>query len=169
MKKGIVQVLCGEGSGKSACAIGLAVKAAGSNQNIVIIQFLKGKNEEGEMSRRLEPEIKVFSFEKSEKPFCQLSEEEKKEEASNMRNGVNFAKKVLSTRDCDVLILDEILGLVDCGIIEAADIARLLEAKDEDVDVIMTGIVFPEELNSCVDRVTRIDSRDIKNPETDAE
>ena len=92
MKKGIVQVLCGEGSGKSACAIGLAVKAAGSNQNIVIIQFLKGKNEESEMSRRLEPEIKVFSFEKSEKPFCRLSEEEKKEEASNMRNGVNFAK-----------------------------------------------------------------------------
>ena len=41
MKKGIVQVLCGEGSGKSACAIGLAVKAAGSNQNIVIIQFLR--------------------------------------------------------------------------------------------------------------------------------
>ena len=65
MKKGIVQVLCGEGRGKSACALGLAVKAAGSNKNIVVIQFLKGKNEETEIGRRLEPEIKVFSFEKS--------------------------------------------------------------------------------------------------------
>ena len=37
MKKGMIQVLCGEGSGKSACAIGLAVKAAGRNQNIVNI------------------------------------------------------------------------------------------------------------------------------------
>ena len=80
-----------------------------------------------------------------------------------MRNGVNFAKKVLSTRDCDVLILDEILGLVDYGIIEASDIAKLLEAKDDDVDIIMTGIVFPDELYSSVDRVTRIDSKDIKN------
>lgn len=163
MKKGNVQVLCGEGSGKSACAIGLAVKAAGSNKNIVIIQFLKGRSEENEMSRRLEPEIKVFSFEKSERPYSELSEEEKKEEAVNMRNGVNFAKKVLSTRDCDVLILDEILGLVDYGIIEASDIAKLLEAKDDDVDIIMTGIVFPDELYSSVDRVTRIDSKDIKN------
>ena len=79
-----------------------------------------------------------------------------------MRNGVNFAKKVLSTRDCDVLILDEILGLVDHGIIESEDIAKLLEARDEDVDIIMTGIVFPEELYPFVDRVTRIDSVDMK-------
>ena len=162
MRKGIVQVLCGEGRGKSACAIGLAGRAVGRNKNIVIIQFLKGKNEESEISRRLEPEIKVFSFEKSEKHYCDLSEEERQEEAANMQNGVNFAKKVLSTRGCDILILDEILGLVDCGVIEAADIARLLEARAEDVDVIMTGIVFPEELFPCVDRISRIDSVEVK-------
>ena len=45
------------------------------------------------MSRRLEPEIKVFSFEKSEKPFCRLAEEEKKEEASNMRKRGEFREK----------------------------------------------------------------------------
>ena len=162
MKKGIVQVLCGEGRGKSACALGLAVKAAGSNKNIVVIQFLKGKNEETEIGRRLEPEIKVFSFEKSERPYCELSDEEKQEEAVNMRNGVNFAKKVLSTRDCDVLILDEILGLVDYGIIEPSDIQKLMEVRDEDVDIIMTGIVFPEELNGYVDKISRIDTVDIK-------
>ena len=67
MRKGKIQVLCGQGSGKSACAVGLAVNAAGRNQNIVIIQFLKGKSEENEIRDRLEPEIKVFSFEKSEK------------------------------------------------------------------------------------------------------
>ena len=143
----MIQVLCGEGSGKSACAIGLAVKAAGRNQNIVIIQFLKGRSEENEMSRRLEPEIKVFSFEKLDQSLCRAVQgENNRKRQSNMRNGVNFAKKVLSTRDCDVLILDEILGLVDHGIIESEDIAKLLEARDEDVDIIMTGIVFPEEL-----------------------
>ncbi len=162
MRKGIVQVLCGEGRGKSACAIGLAVREVGRNKNIVIIQFLKGKNEASEMSRRLEPEIKVFSFERSEKHYCDLSEEEKQEEAANMQNGVNFAKKVLSTRGCDILILDEILGLVDFGIVQAADIAKLLEARAEDVDVIMTGIVFPEALSPYVDRISRIDSMEVK-------
>ncbi len=162
MKKGKIQVLCGKGSGKSACAVGLAVNAAGRNQNIVIIQFLKGKSEENAIRDRLEPEIRVFSFEKSEKPYCQLSKEEQEEEASNMRNGLGFAKKVLSTRDCDVLILDEILGLLDYGIIEASDIVKLLAAGGEEVDIIMTGIVFPEELFPFVDKITRIDSVEIK-------
>ena len=31
-----------------------------------------------------------------------------------------------------------------------------------DVDIIMTGIVFPEELNGCVDKISRIDTVDIK-------
>ena len=61
-----------------------------------------------------------------------------------------------------MLILDEILGLVDYGIIDAAEIVKLLEARDEDVDVIMTGIVFPQELSAYVDKITRIDSVEIK-------
>ena len=78
---------------KERLCIGLAVKAAGSNQNIVIIQFLEGKNEESEMSRRLEPEIKVFSFEKSEKPSAGLQKKRKRKRRPTCENGVNFAKR----------------------------------------------------------------------------
>ena len=162
MKNGRVQVLCGRGSGKSACALGQAVQAAGKNENIVVIQFLKGRAMENDIRKRLEPEIKVFSFERSDRPYDRLSPEAQAEEAVNMKNGVGFAKKVLTTRACDVLILDEILGLVDNGIVTADEIRRLLEARSEDVDVIMTGIVFPDELMDCVDTVSRIDTTDIK-------
>ena len=31
----------------------------------------------------------------------------------NIRNGLNYAKKVLTTEECDLLVLDEALGLVD--------------------------------------------------------
>ena len=160
MKKGMIQVLCGEGSGKSACAIGLAVKAAGRNQNIVIIQFLKGRSEENEISRRLEPEIKVFSFEKLDRPYAELSKEEQSEEAANMRNGVNFAKKVLSTRDCDVLILDEILGILDEGIISLEELKTLIcQARQSEAELIMTGTVYPQELDEYVDEITKIQTR----------
>ena len=163
MEKGQIMIICGEGKGKTSAAIGRGISGASKGKSVIIIRFLKGKvKEKDEFIKRLEPEIKVFSFEKSEKHYCDLSEEERQEEAANMQNGVNFAKKVLSTRGCDILILDEILGLVDCGVIEAADIARLLEARAEDVDVIMTGIVFPEELFPCVDRISRIDSVEVK-------
>ena len=87
----------------------------------------------------MEPEIKVFRFEREEAFYEDLSDEEKQEEKVNILNGYNFAKKVLSIGECDVLILDEILGLVDLGIITCEDVIRLIDMKDESVELIMTG------------------------------
>ena len=42
-----------------------------------------------------------------------------------MRNGINFARKVLTTRECDMLILDEVLGLVDNGIVSVEELELL--------------------------------------------
>ena len=47
----------------------------------------------------------------------ELPEEKKQEEIQNIRNGIGFAKKVLTTGECDLLILDEVLGLVEKDII----------------------------------------------------
>lgn len=157
MESGIVQALFGSGRGKSACAIGLAIRAANKEKEIVVIQFMKGRAEVSEIGRRLEPEIRVFSFEKSELPFDELSEKEKEEAAINMQNGLGFARKVLSTRDCDVLILDEVFALIDLGIISVSELAKVLEAKADDVSVILTGIKFPEELKPYVDKVSCIE------------
>ena len=70
-----VTAYCGDGKGKTTAALGYAVQAAGQGKNVIIIQFLKGKkDEEMEFLRRLEPEVKFFSFAKSEKNFVELSE-----------------------------------------------------------------------------------------------
>lgn len=128
---------------------------------MIIIQFLKQKQtEEIDFIRRLEPEIKLFRFEKSDKSFGELSEEEQKEEQQNLKNGVNFAKKVLVTEECDVLILDEILGLLEYGIVTADEVRSLLQTNDGDVGVIMTGIYEGRELWDLADMVTEMTTRD---------
>ena len=116
MSKGYVQAMFGSGSGKTAMALGRAIEDAGENKQIIIIQFLKGKlRPDGVeyMLKRMEPEIKVFSFERFDTCFDELSAEEQEEERANIQNGVNFARKVLTTGECDVLILDEFLGVMD--------------------------------------------------------
>ena len=75
----------------------------------------------------------------------------------NILNGYNFAKKVLSIGECEVLILDEILGLVDLGIITCEDVIRLIEMKDESVELIMTGRHLPDELIPYADYILRLD------------
>ena len=113
MDKGTVHIYCGKGKGKTTAAIGQAIKAACEGRNVVIIEFLKAK-EEDELGflKRLEPEIKVFRFEKFQECFEDLPEEKREEEILNMKNALNFARKVLVTEECDVLILDEVLGLI---------------------------------------------------------
>ncbi|MCM1182671.1 MAG: cob(I)yrinic acid a,c-diamide adenosyltransferase [Roseburia sp.] len=152
MEQGLIQVYGGEGHGKSAAALGKAMQVAGAGRSVVIINFLKGNRNE-ELLKRLEPEIKVFRFEKSEEEFAQLSEERKQEEIHNIRNGLNFAKKVLTTGECGLLILDEVLGLMDNGIITVEDLQYILDAKAEDVGIILTGIHFSDAVCRIADEV----------------
>ena len=107
MERGVIQIYYGEGRGKSTAALGNALRKADAGKNVIIVQFLKAKKEEpGELLQRLEPEIKFFRFEKLAECFADLSEDEKKEESANMKNGLNFARKVLATSECDLLVLD---------------------------------------------------------------
>lgn len=159
MERGQVFVYGGDGHGKSPAALGKAVMTAAMGKSVVIIQFLKEKGfGDSELLSRLEPEIKIFRFEKSDANFFELPKERQEEEIINIRNGLNFAKKVLATGECDLLILDEVLGLVDSGIITAQDLKLLLEARDEETDVIMTGISLNDEICKLADEVSRIET-----------
>ena len=157
MSKGNVIVYYGEGKGKTTSALGHAIRSASQGKSVIIIQFLKGKNED-EISfiRRLEPEIKFFRFEKSQENYDLLSEEEKKEESMNIKNGFNFAKKVLVTGECNILILDEFLGLLDKHVITMEELESMLQAKTEDTEIIFTGRVMDEKLKDYVDEVYKI-------------
>lgn len=91
-----------------------------------------------------------------------LSEDKKQEEIVNIKNGLNFAKKVLTTGECDLLILDEVLGLIDNEIITVEDLKNLLEARDGETDIIMTGISLNDDLCLVADEVSRIETLKFK-------
>ena len=159
----MIHIYTGDGRGKSPAALGRAVQAAARGEQVVIIQFLKGKGlEDTEFVRRLEPEIKLFRFEKSDENYEELSEEKKAEEIMNIRNGLNFAKKVLYTGECSLLILDEVLGLIDKGIITVEELKSLLSAKPEEMDIIMTGITLNDRVCALADQVTKVETMHFK-------
>ena len=60
------------------------------------------------------------------------------------------------TGECDVLILDEVLGLLEYQIIDLEVLRNLLGAKNEEMELILTGRSFPEQLYDCVDEISRI-------------
>ncbi len=158
MAKGLVYIYAGDGRGKSPAALGRALQAAMEGRNVVIIQFLKGKGlGDSDFLCRMEPEIKLFRFEKSDGNYEALSEGKKQEEIINIRNGMNFAKKVLATGECDLLILDEVLGLVEKEIISVDDLKNMLECR-EDTSIILTGIKLDDEICCLADEVSKIET-----------
>lgn len=158
MGKRIVQVFYGPGKGKTSAAVGQCIRAASLGQSVIIIQFLKGKDaEEFNFLERLEPDIKLFRFEKSEESYDFLLPSQQKEEKQNILNGFNFAKKVIDTGECDVLVLDEVLGLLDIGLIEVSDIIKLIELRDDYTRLVLTGRNLPEELREYVNIISKLD------------
>ncbi|MCH5266743.1 MAG: cob(I)yrinic acid a,c-diamide adenosyltransferase [Lachnospiraceae bacterium] len=158
MSQRVVQVYYGTGKGKTSAAVGQCIRAAGLGQSVIIIQFLKGKDaEEFSFLNRLEPDIKLFRFEKENEVYDLLPESQKKEEQKNILNGFNFAKKVIDTGECDVLVLDEVLALIDLKIISMEDIISLITLRDDYCKLVMTGRSLPPELEPYVDIVSKID------------
>jgi cob(I)alamin adenosyltransferase len=127
-------------------------------QSVIIIQFLKGKDaEEFNFLERLEPDIKLFRFEKEMLSYDDLLASQQKEERQNILNGFNFAKKVIDTGECDVLVLDEVLGLLDVEIISVEDILHLIDLKDDYSRLVLTGRQLPEEIAQRADVISKID------------
>lgn len=64
LQQGMVQVYTGNGKGKSTAAFGLALRAAGCNMHVVIIQFMKvsGHYAEDEGIRRLGETVEHYCF-----------------------------------------------------------------------------------------------------------
>ena len=157
MDRGRLQVYFGSGRGKTTAALGQAIREASGGKTVIIIQFLKGRQpEQISFIQRLEPEIKLFRFQRQEEAFEELSPKEREEEVMSMKNGLGFAKKVLATGECDVLVLDEILGLLEYGIAGLADIRALLDEASDDTEIIFTGIRLCPEIREWADEVYQI-------------
>lgn len=151
---GSIQIYHGEGRGKTTAALGLGIRAAGMGKTVIMVQFLKCRHSDTlDFLKKLEPELQIFRFEKAACAYSDLTEEEKQEQLSNIRLALSYTRKVMDTGQCDLLILDEIFGLLDYGIISMDDFKELLSVRNESMDLILTGRHMPQglrEIANCI-------------------
>ena len=94
MEKEFTEVFCGSGKGKTTLAVGQCLRASANGKSVIIIQFLKGKERrELDFLEELEnQDIKIFRFEKMEKCYEQLNDQEKEEENFDIEEELELAK-----------------------------------------------------------------------------
>ncbi len=163
MGTGRIIIYNGDSEDTVAAALGKAIALSNRGEKVGVIQFLRDKSVlDAPLTRRLEPEIKMFRFEKSIRDFEGLSQEEKEDEIANIRNGLNYARKVLATGQFDALFLDEVMELISLKVITAGELEQILSARGF-TDVFLTGHSVCEEAFTFVDEIIELKSVQFKN------
>jgi len=161
--KGLVQIYTGDRKGKTTAALGQGMRAAGRQYIVYMIQFLKGiRSGELDAVQHLCPYFQIFRFGQTEKFFYALNEEEKKQCCEDVRRGCRFALEVMKKRECDMLILDEIMGALHNQLITIDEACHLIHHKPEQMELILTGRDAPQELIELADYVSEI--KMVKHP-----
>lgn len=149
MRKGKILIFYGGGKGKTCVAVGRGLRAIGEDLRVVMIQFMDYHNSrEMSLLKKLEPDFRIFRFEKdrSGEELCSAETDStvRKEIAAEIHNAFNFAKKIVDTGECEMLMLDGVLECVEKGYLEEAELEELLDRRPEYMDILMTGTVLPE-------------------------
>jgi len=159
MIKGLIQVYTGDGKGKTTAALGLALRAAGRNMKVLIVQFMK-KWDYGELhSVKLIPNITLETFGTKEFVFKGKAKKIDYEEAEK---AFSFGAEGMQSSDYDIVIFDELNMALYYELLDLKEVVEKLKGKPDNVEVVITGRRAPQEIVEVADLVTEM--KEIKHP-----
>jgi cob(I)alamin adenosyltransferase len=149
------------GAGKTANALGLALRSVGHKHRVIIIQFLKWWRNAGEYKAQnlLEPYYEIYQFgRKGWHGLVNLGEEDKE----LAKKGLEFAGKIVKQKKPNLLVLDEINLVLYCKLLTVKEVLAFLNEIPRRTDVVLTGRYAQEELIERAEFVNEV--VDIKHP-----
>ena len=160
IKKGLVIVNTGNGKGKTTAALGVLFRAWGRDMRIVMLQFLKNENAHfGEIRAAHKLGINIRPVGDG---FTWTSKDMDKTTALAI-HGWEEAKKLISSGEYDIVILDEFTYPLAFGWIETDSVIEWLKAnKPPMMHLIITGRDAPQALIDYADLVSEV--HEIKHP-----
>jgi cob(I)alamin adenosyltransferase len=148
----MIHIYTGNGKGKTTAALGQAMRAIGHGLKVLMIQFMKGKINYGELEAA--KKLPNFTIEQFGRPDFVNPENPDEEDVRLARAGLARATEAVDSRKYDIVILDEINVAANFGLIESADIVALFRRKPDGVTLILTGRYMPEEFEPYADLIT---------------
>jgi cob(I)alamin adenosyltransferase len=165
LKIGLTHYYCGDGKGKTTTLIGLLVRALGHNLNPILIQFLKQHREKGNMDGFFIGEIHFL------KQFIDIRQfgtgsfltgdiPENSKENESIKEGFKFAVETVKSGKYELVALDEIVTAVSMNLIELNDLINLIKNKPNNVELIITGMMYYKKLRDVADYIVSFNSID---------
>lgn len=132
-----VLIFTGPGKGKTTAAMGMALRAAGHDMRVMIIQFVKNS-----------PSGEITAFEKFDnvtitqqglgfvpKPSSQSFAEHK----SSAHHGLEILADTIKSDDYDLIVADEVCTAVDTGLITDSEVIEVISQASGCTILVLTG------------------------------
>ncbi|MEO2268170.1 cob(I)yrinic acid a,c-diamide adenosyltransferase [Pseudoalteromonas sp. YIC-656] len=157
IEKGVLQVITGNGKGKSTSGFGTVARCVGHGQQAAVVQFIKGLWECGE--RNLLEQVGV--------PFAVMETgftwETQNREADTQAAQATWqqAKQFLADDNIDLVLLDELTYMVSYDYIDLDEVLEALANRPTMQSVIITGRGAHRRLTELADTVSEV--RNVKH------
>lgn len=155
-ERGMIHIYTGEGKGKTTTALGLAIRAAGSGMQVVLLQFLKGRHTSELNVLAQVPQITVLRTKKAYPFFKQMTAEDKRAITTEHNQLLQQANSLVENGKCDLLILDEVMAAYQYHIVDKQLVHQLVEAKPPALELVLTGRNAREYFIEQADYVTEM-------------
>ncbi len=160
LERGMVQVYTGNGKGKTTASLGLAMRAAGRELKVCMVQFMKGGDPYGE-HLAADALFPYMTIHQTGRNGWVKKGDPHPEDIAQARLALDLAHKALACNRYDLVILDEINGAAWFGLVEVDEILALMAEKPDNVELVLTGRSADERVMAAADLVTEM--REVKH------
>jgi cob(I)alamin adenosyltransferase len=160
--KGLLIVHTGDGKGKTTCALGLMMRAAGRGLKCCMIQFMKSRNDrygEHESAEKLGIEVHTMG------DGFTWDTRNPEQDRATARVTWELCIEKMRSKDYDMLVFDELVYVLSYNMLPLEEVLSELSAvrtAQPALHIVVTGRNAPPELIQSADLVTEM--RDIKHP-----
>ncbi|MGD2272770.1 MAG: cob(I)yrinic acid a,c-diamide adenosyltransferase [Desulfobacterales bacterium] len=153
--QGLIMVHTGDGKGKTTAAVGLALRAAGQGLTVLILQFMKGQKNIGEMKALKACELGIDFQNYGQKIFFK-SRGCEPIDIQIAHEGLTAFQLAMEAGNYDLIILDEINMAVDFRLLEIEEVMRVIKNKPPRLHLVLTGRNAPKPFLDIADMVTEM-------------
>ena len=160
--KGLLMVNTGDGKGKTTCALGLMMRAAGRGMNCCMIQFMKSKTDrygEHESAEALGIEVHTMG------DGFTWDTNNPEQDVKTSRETWALCVEKMRSEEYDLLVFDELVYVLDYKFLPVEEVISEIKSvreKQPHLHLVLTGRNAPPELIDAADLVTEM--KEIKHP-----
>ncbi len=148
---GLLHLYYGDGKGKTTAAMGLALRALGSGQRVVIVQFLKG-GQSGEVPLLEQLGAKIYRGKAGKKFVFQMNDAEKA--ATRQLQNANLTAAM--AEPADLLVLDEAGSAWELDMVDKELLQKAVLSRPAGQECVLTAHAAPQWMLDAADYVTEM-------------